>query len=188
MAQRSRRRRESRARTLRALEHTSLDWLVGILATAAALAAVHFKPALDALGQFSQPERLSFYGHLLTVSGFLLAAAGVALASYTTAGGERMNLVRAIAGPRLRRQFVGALTGPALSILLILVAFVLDAAYSFDWSRWVAVASVLFLASRSARLIYYFAGVLRLQDEDREPPKELPSLDDQPLRPVTLRT
>lgn len=170
-------------RALRLLERPGIDYVAMLLLLGAALAGAQRSEEVDPLGGLSGDDRLALYGHLLTAISLSLALAGVALAVYTGATGPRVTLLRAVAGARLRRQFTGALTGPALSAAAILTAFVLQAGGD-AWSRWIAVGAIAFLGARTARLIYFFTALLREADEDHEPEvaEKLANLDDQPLR------
>ncbi len=167
---------------MRILERPWIDFVISGAILGSVVLAARQTVELDPFGAIPRADRLSLYGHLLTAISLSLAVAGVALAAYTSSNGPRVAMVRAVAGTRMRRQFTAALTGPALCAAAILVAFGLEAGGD-GWSRWIAVGALLFLGTRTVRLIYFFVGLLRLTDEDHEalPDERLPSLDDQPV-------
>ncbi len=169
------------------LERTSIDYVVAALAMAACLAAAQKWPKVDVLGQLSSVERLTLYGYLIGPTALLLTIAGGALAAYTSASGPRMAILRAFAGERIRRQFAGAVTAPGLAVVSLIAAYVAEAGYNARSARWLVLVASAFVVVRTTRVLYFYTGMLRMVDEDKEEPQPLPSLDDQPLRPSRPR-
>lgn len=165
----------------RALERPSVDYVGAAIVTAALVLLSTKWVWLDLLGQLSAMARLDLYGRLIAPLSIVASIATAGLAIYASASGPTVTLMRGAYGSRILKQFRGAAAAAGLAVVVLLAAYVAQAGYQADWVRWVVLGTVIFVAIRAARVLYFYGNVLVVVDEDRIPAAPLKSLDDQPV-------
>jgi hypothetical protein len=162
----------------RLLQHPTADWALAVTLTGAHVAVVEWHGRFDALGNLDVARRIDLYGDALTVTGVLLGFTGAALAGYLALNNSGITAVRRRAGGDLTRQWVAAITGPAVALLLFFTAKIFDraevgSAFAQASSvRWLAELGAILVVLRMSRLLFVYAqlvGIASQDDSNKEP-------------------
>ncbi|MGO4662917.1 hypothetical protein AB4Z14_13705 [Terrabacter sp. 2TAF16] len=139
------------------LEHPLVDYLAaGILTIGAWQASVRLSPAWDLLGGMAFADRMSLYTDLMTATGIFLGFSATGLAAYLALSGTSIERFREVANGKVLRQWVAALAGSGLALLVFVVCKVVDRADSAAYAHWLATGAFVFMVARGVRMLYVF--------------------------------
>lgn len=153
------------------LQHPGFDWPIAALG----LLALWYGPGHLPSGFQDGTARAALFQSVAALSAIVAAYAGVALALYLSATGERISMLVKRFGVGVNRGWAGIVEASLVAALLQLVALSGTAA----WTGWCALFGILLLLGAGVRMIALTIIVMRLVDADRtepltrEPPRVL---------------
>lgn len=159
----------------RMVEHPLVDWITITVVVGVHAAVATRYDRFDPLGAMDFSRRTELYTSALTVTGVLLGFTGAALAGYLALSGPGITAVRVRAGATLTRQWVAALTGPALALIVFFLAKVFDGPgtggglVAGQHFRWLAEAAALLVVLRFCRLFWVYAQLVAIANDDGRP-------------------
>lgn len=140
------------------LQHPLVDvGIAVVLASGVWFVAKWRVPGADLLGQMAFADRMSLYTDLITVTGIFVGFSATGLAAYLALSGKNIERLRDVAHGQILKQWLSALGGSSVALLVFLICKVLDRKSGVDHIHWVAMGAFVFLVTRAIRMFYVFA-------------------------------
>jgi hypothetical protein len=159
----------------RLVEHPSADWAIVACLVGAHISIVWSSGRADWLRTTGFANRLSVYTDLITVTGIFAGFTIAALASYLGFSGAQIEALRQAAGEKILKQWLAAISGPALAIGTLVACKIVDRADgTAQGARWAAEIAMGLTATRILRLFYIFIRLMQIATAPRKAEQQVP--------------